>query len=342
MGRLTSTLTVVVLGAVVAGCTAIAGFTAWKSSQPGGERELRIAHVLPSTHPVHLGLERFAERLKEISHGRLTAVVFAGGQIGSDTQYVEKLQTGTLDGAVVSSAVIGGFVPEFRVFSLPFLFKNDAQRWRTLDGRVGTDLLHHAIQKRPDGSGSGLFGLAFYESGSRSFYAKQPVSTPDDIRARKWRVMNDPIAMDMVESLGGSPAPIAAAELYSALAQGVVDGAENNPPSFVRGRHYEMCRHYLLTEHTSIPDVLLLGEKTRSHLTHEEQGWIEQAAKDSAAYQRELWTRATAEALDELRANGVEILQADRSHFADITRPVLDSQMKGPLGPWVHRILSTP
>lgn len=327
--------------AVFAVCVAVAVRGPDKDAV-SGPRTLRVAHGLPTQHPVHLAIERFAARLEELSGGRLRATIFANGQLGSEVQYIEQLQAGTLDIAKVSAAPIGTFVPAYQVFSLPFLFPSEARRWAALDGPVGQDLLHEAIRRRGDGSPSGLVGLAFYDAGTRSFYAKTPLATPDDIRARKWRVMSDPIAMDMVEALGGSPTPIAFGELYSALSQGVVDGAENNPPSLLSSRHYEVCRFYLMTEHSAVPDVLVQSARARAKLTSEEQAWVEQAARDSALFQRELWAKETVAALEKLRELGVRIDTPDRAAFAALTRAVRKRHENGPLGEWTRRLGDAP
>jgi tripartite ATP-independent transporter DctP family solute receptor len=304
----------------------------------GEVRKLRVAHTLPEQHPVHRGIARFAERLAVLSGGRLTVTVFANGQLGSETQYLEQLQSGTLDIAKVSAAPMGNFVPAFQVFSVPFLFPDETARWRALESAAGQELLHATITRRADGSPSGLVGLAYYDAGARSFYAKEPIPGPEAIRGRKWRVMSDVIAMDMVDALGGSPTPIAFAELYSALTQGVVDGAENNPPSLLSSRHYEVSRHYSLTEHMAIPDVLVMSARARARLTPEQQAWVNQAAVESALYQRALWAEETAAALQQLRKLGVEVTTPDRAAYTARTARVLASRHDTPLGAWAERL----
>jgi tripartite ATP-independent transporter DctP family solute receptor len=317
-------------------CSMVAAFSAL--ARDDSARVLRVAHSLPEQHPVHQGLVRFAARLAELSGGQLTAQIYANAQLGSEVHYIEQLQAGTLDVAKVSAAPIGNFVPAFQVFSLPFLFADESTRWRALEAPAGQELLHEVITRRSDGSASGLVGLAYYDSGARSFYAKEPITGPAAIGNRKWRVMSDVVAMDMVEALGGAPTPIAFAELYSALTQGVVDGAENNPPSLLTSRHYEVCRHYALTEHTAIPDILVMSARTRARLTPEQLGWVEHAARDSAVHQRQLWAEETAVALRKLREAGVEITTPDRAAFAALTNRVRDSRRAGPLGSWAERL----
>jgi tripartite ATP-independent transporter DctP family solute receptor len=315
-----------VFGALCAPLLLCAGLAARSAlGDASAVRVLRVAHTLPEQHPVHRGIARFAGRLAELSGGRLTAQIYANGQLGSETQYIEQLQSGTLDVAKVSAAPIGNFIPAYQVFSLPFLFTDEAARWRALESAAGQELLHEAITRRGDGSASGLVGLAYYDAGARSFYGKEPITGTDAIRGRKWRVMSDVVAMDMVDALGGAPTPIAFAELYSALTQGVVDGAENNPPSLHSSRHYEVSRHYALTEHMAIPDVLVMSAR---------------AAEESAVYQRALWAEETRTALDQLRAAGVEITTPDRAAFAARTARVYESRRDTPLGQWAARLRS--
>lgn len=337
-----SVISFAALAGLVVLCASLAGYSAWKNSRPGAARELLVAHSLPPTHPVHKGLEKFSARLAEISGGNLRAVIFPSAQLGTDTQYVEQLQSGTLDMTSVSAAILGNFVPDMRVFSIPFLFRDRDQRWGALDGEAGLDLLQKRLRQLGNERPSGLYGLAFFDAGSRSFYAKKSLAGPGDISGRKWRVMADPVAMDMVEALNGSPAPIASAELYSALAQGVVDGAENNPPTFLRQRHYEICSHYLLTEHTAIPDVFVMADSLRARLTAEQKQWIEQAAREAALFQREAWEAESHEALEALQKAGVVVLKADRPAFKELIKPVRTAQMNGPLGEIARALESSP
>ncbi len=172
------------------------------------------------------------------------------------------------------------------------------------------------------GQSSGMRGLTYYDSGSRNFYGKRPVLSPDDLKGVKIRVQNDPVAMDMVSALGGAPTPVAWGELYTALQQGVVDGAENNPPSFVTSRHFEVCQDFSFDHHSRVPDILLSGQ---------ERNWLLQAARESSVFQRQAWSAEVRKSLDLMRAEGVRIHEVDLTPFIDATRSVRDKYAAGPL-----------
>lgn len=291
-------------------------------SAKSGARRITIAHGLPESHPVHLGLEELKRKAEELSGGKLRFTLFSGGQLGSESQCLEKVQAGTLDLTKVSAAPVSNFVPVYKLFSLPYLFRDDDHYWKALDGEVGTDMLE-ALATRPDGSPSGLHGLGYFDSGSRSFYAVNPIRGLDDVRGRKFRVMNDAVAMDMVQAMGGSPTPIDYGELYTALKQGTVDGAENNPPSFLTSGHHEICKHYLLNRHSRVPDVVIISSKLWDQLDAREREWLEEAVAHAGRFQRELWEAETTRSLEELRAKGVTITEPDLAPFREAARPVL-------------------
>lgn len=272
---------------------------------------IKLAHALDPSHPVHLGMARFAARLAEKSGGRLRVDLYPSGQLGSERECIELLQLGGLGMTKASSSALEGFAAEFRVFGLPFLFRDEAHRWAALDAEVGREILLAA-------EGKFLRGLCYYDAGTRNFYTtKRRVVRPEDLAGLKIRTQESPMAIRMVRALGASATPIAFGELYTALQQGVVDGAENNPPSFHLSRHYELCRHYVLSEHTAVPDVLLISTHLWRQLTAEEQRWVQEAAGESERHQRELWNEATRRALDAVRAEGVEVIEPEKALFQE-------------------------
>jgi tripartite ATP-independent transporter DctP family solute receptor len=293
-------------------------------------RRLKVAHTLPASHPVHAGIEYMGKRLEEISGGKLSLVIFPSGQLGSETQTIEQLQSGTLDIAKSSAAPIGNFLSLFKVFSLPYLFRDEAHYWNVLDGEIGQGLLEE-MSVNDSGYSSGMRGLTYYDSGSRNFYGKRPVLSPDDLKGVKIRVQNDPVAMDMVSALGGAPTPVAWGELYTALQQGVVDGAENNPPSFVTSRHFEVCQDFSFDHHSRVPDILLISLRTWNDLSGQERNWLLQAARESSVFQRQAWSAEVRKSLDLMRAEGVRIHEVDLTPFIDATRSVRDKYAAGPL-----------
>jgi len=231
-----------------------------------------------------------------------------------------------------STAAMESFIPELGIFGVPYLFDDEPHFWEVLEGEAGKDLLSV-------GRGTGLVGLCYYDAGSRNFYsAKKPIRTPDDLKGMKIRVQNSRMAIAMIETLGGSPTPIAFGELYSALAQGVVDGAENNPPSFESSRHYEECKYFTPDAHTRVPDLLMISSEVWDSLSEREQGWLQQAADESAVYQRELWAVKTKESLANVQAAGVEIVECDPSEFQAACASIKASLAGTPLEPWLKRV----
>lgn len=288
--------------------------------RPGDDvRALKLGHSLPVTHPVHQAMVFMDARLQAVSGGQMRLEIYSDGQLGSERVLLELLQIGSLGMTKVSASVMASFAPEYAVLELPYLWRDDAHRFGVLDGPVGARILQ-------GGTDYWLRGLAFYDAGSRSFYScEEPIRTPADLAGTKVRVMNSKNAIAMVEALGAAATPIAYGELYTALQQGVVDAAENNPPSFFTSHHYEVCPYYTLDEHTSVPDVLVVSTKVWDTLTAQEQQWLQEAAHASAARQIELWAEAERESLAAVEAAGVEIIRPDKAPFAAQVAPVIES-----------------
>ncbi len=272
-------------------------------------KTIKLAHGLDMSHPVHKAMEFMANDLEKRSNGTMTIEIYPNQQLGTERQCVELLQIGSLDMTKVSAAVMENFSPNMKVFGLPFLFRDRAHAFKVLDGEIGKELLD-------GGQKYWLKGMGYYDSGSRSFYTKErPVQTPKDLEGLKIRVMESVTAMNMVNSLGGSPTPISWGELYTSLQQGVVDGAENNPPSFYLSRHYEVCKFYSLDEHTTVPDVLIMGTHLWNNLNEQQQKWVQASADASVKHQRVLWAAAETEALEEVQKAGVEVIRPDKTAF---------------------------
>lgn len=279
-------------------------------------RTLRLAHGLPTDHPVHLGLVRFAEIVKDRTGGKITVQIFPNGELGDETTTIEQLQSGTLDFAKASAAPIGAFDKDFSVFSVPYAFHSREHFWKVLDGPIGHEILDSLDSK-------GLHGLCYFDAGARSFYtAGAPILTPADVKGLKVRVMESKTAMDMIAAFGGAPTPMAYSELYSALQSKLVDAAENNPPSFYSSRHYEVAKNFSLDEHSRVPDVLLASEKTWSALSPAARTIIDQAADEASHYQRQLWQERTAQALAEVEKLGVRVHKVDEEAFARVVAPL--------------------
>ena len=253
------------------------------------------------------------ERLAEKSGGKLKVLIYPSGQLGAERECLELLQIGSLDITKVSAAVLENFIQEYKVLSMPYIFRDREHAFQVFDGAIGENMLLKGEQFR-------LRGLTFYDAGSRSFYSKErPIQEPDDLVGLKIRVQKSNMAVSMVNLLGGYATPISWGELYTALQQGVVDVAENNLPSFYTSKHYEVCKFYSLNEHTAVPDVLLVGTGSWKRFTEQEQKWIKEAAVESSIYQRQLWAASENESLKAIQEAGVEIIYPDKELFEQKT-----------------------
>ncbi|GAA0716222.1 TRAP transporter substrate-binding protein [Aquimarina litoralis] len=277
---------------------------------------LRLAHTLDTKHPVHKAMVILGEKLEKKSNGALQVKLYPSGQLGAERECLELLQIGSLDITKVSAAVLENFITEYKVFSIPYLFRDRKHAFDVFDSAIGDEMLTKGDKFR-------LRGLTFYDAGSRSFYTKEkPINTPTDLEGLKIRVQKSNMAIAMVNSLGGSPTPISWGELYTALQQGVVDGAENNLPSFYTSKHYEICKYFSLDQHTSVPDVLLIGLDTWERLSEQEQKWLKEAARESTIEQRKLWAASEKESLDVITKAGVEIITPDKVPFQENTKSI--------------------
>ncbi len=320
---------------LVVGCLLCAAFfiPLIRGGSGGGDRTvIKLAHVLDRAHPVHVAMEFMDRRLRELSGGTVELLIIPNSPLGSETECLSQVRSGALEMTKVSAAALETFVPEMAVFSLPYLFRDHGHFWRVLDGPIGDEIL-------AAGARVGVHGLCYYDSGSRSFYTiGKPVLTPEDVRGKKIRVMQSPMAMQLIRTLGGAPTPVAFGELYTALQQGMVDGAENNEPSYETSRHFEVARHYSLDEHTSIPDVVLFSRQVWERLPAHVQKWIQQAADESSEFQRELWAESTGETLKRLEAAGVSIHRPDKAPFVEASAPMYAEFEGGMLGELARRI----
>lgn len=272
---------------------------------------LKLAHGLDPTHPVSQAMEFMADRCKEISDGALQIETYPSGQLGSEQQCVELLQIGSLAITKVSTAVMESFTQEYKALGIPYLFRSKEHAFRVLDGEIGDNILKSTEPYW-------IRGLCFYDAGARSFYTiNTPIHHPDDLEGLKIRVMKSITSMENVKAQGGSPTPISWGELYTALQSGVVDGAENNPPSFYTSHHYEVCKYYSLNEHTMVPDVLIMSLPIWHDLSDQEKKWLQQAVDESVEVQRKLWAESEKESLEKVQEAGVEVIRPDKEPFAE-------------------------
>ena len=283
---------------------------------------LYLGHTLPQTHPVHKGILEFQKALEAKSKGSLKVKIFPDAQLGSEREVLELLQIGSVAATKVSAATLSNFVPEYHLLGIPYLFRDKDHQFDVLEGEIGKSILEK-------GSKFWLRGLCYYDAGSRSFYtSEKAIRTPDDLKGLKIRVMNNQMAINMVNSMGGSATPLAYGELYTAIQQGVVDGAENNPPSFVSSNHYEISKYYTLDQHSTVPDVLLIGTKFWDKLSEEEKIWVQEAADESAQAQKKFWNESVNESMKIAKAAGVEIIIPEKSLFAEKSKSVVEEFVK--------------
>jgi tripartite ATP-independent transporter DctP family solute receptor len=298
-----------------------------------GGINLKLGHALDINHPVHKAMEFWADTLKKATDGRIIIKIYPGGQLGGEKELIEQLQMGTLDITKVSSAGLEAFVPQMKVLGMPYLFKNKEHKWKVLNSAVGKELL-------AAGSDRGLIGIGYYEAGERSFYTKHGlIKTPADLKNLKIRVIKSPMAINLLKTLGASPTPISWGELYTALQQGTVDGAENNPPSFVSARHYEVCKYYSLDKHTSPMDVVMAGKKAWDKLSEADKAIMIETFDISVEYQKKLWAEVVKENFELLDSVGVEVMVPDQAPFLEAVQPMYEEYAKDEvIGPLLLKI----
>lgn len=290
-----------------------------KSSSTADRVVIKLAHGLEESHPVHQGMLFMRKRLEELTGGRASLDIYSGGVLGSETDCLEQVQKGELAMTKVSTAALEAFLPAMKVFSVPFAFRDADHFWNTLHSPIGERMLELGVPRR-------FRGLCYYDSGDRNFYTtKKPIRTVADVSGMKVRVMNSRTAMDMINAMGGSPCPISWGELYTALSQGTVDAAENNPPSFISSRHYEVCKYFIATGHQRIPDMLIISTRTWDGLPEFIQLAMKQAAADSETFQRELWKEMTEASLAKAQESGVEIITPDLESFRKACAPITEA-----------------
>ncbi|MFM2480677.1 TRAP transporter substrate-binding protein [Celerinatantimonas sp. YJH-8] len=267
---------------------------------------LKLAHALPTEHPVHASLTWFAQQVTKRAHLRVK--VYPNGTLGNETGLLQMVQNGTIAFTKVSAAPLTAFSPDYKVLSLPYLYKDQKQYDQVLEGKIGQQILASSHD-------AGFVGLAFLDAGSRNFYTDKPIRTPADLKGLKIRVQNSAISIDTIKALGATPVPLPYGELYSALQQGVVDGAENNIPSYYSSRHYEVKKVFSYDRHTMVPDVLVVSASVWDGLTADQQKIIREVAKETVAVQRKNWNAYVDKSLKALKGYGVTFVNSDIPQF---------------------------
>lgn len=293
---------------------------------------LKLAHGLPTDHPVHKAMEYMADLVAEKSGGKMKVDIYPSEQLGTEKECLERLQMGALAMTKTSSSPMESFVEEMKVLGLPYVFRDKDHYWKVLLSDVGKELLAAGEAKR-------LKGLCFYDAGARSFYTvKKEVNSPADLAGLKIRVQQSPVAMQLVDAMGASATPIAWGELYTSLQQGVVDGAENNPPSLYTSKHYEICKYYTLDEHTRPPDILLISTRVWKQLSAAQQKILQDAVDESVTFQRKLWAEFEKKSMNEIQKAGVKIIKPDKAPFRKAVEGMLKEYEGTSIGDLVKRI----
>lgn len=295
---------------------------------------LRLAHNLDTSHVVHRAFEHIAEELASLSDGAMTIRIFPNSQMGSERETTELMQNGALDMAKGSGSGLEPFADVYSVFNLPYLFNDQAHFDSVVFGDIGQEIMQSTEER-------GFVAIGAYVAGNRSFYAAKPIETPSDLSGMKIRVQDSPTTIRMMQLLGASATPIPFGEVYSALQQGVVDGAENNVPSYVQTRHLEQAAYFSEDEHTSVPDFLLISTAALENLDEEQTDLLMQAVASSEAYQQQLWEEVDAEARAEAVELGATFVEVDKAAFQEAVRPMLDDfRANTPHGELLDRIIA--
>jgi tripartite ATP-independent transporter DctP family solute receptor len=279
---------------------------------------LRSADTHPDGYPTVEAVRHMSKLLEERTNGRLKIQVFHSRQLGEEKETIEQTRFGVIDMNRINMAPLNNLVPATQVPALPFIFRSVAHMRQVMDGPIGEEILQ-ALEPH------GMIGLAFYDSGARSFYnSKRAINTPADMKGLKIRVQQSDLFVGLVNALGANATPMAFGEVYSALQTGVIDGAENNWPSFESTRHFEVAKFYSQTEHSLSPEVLVMSKRSWDKLSKEDQALVRAAAKESVAKMRELWDAAEKSAEAKVKAGGAQVNNVEKQPFIDAMKPVYD------------------
>ncbi|MCG8355699.1 MAG: TRAP transporter substrate-binding protein [Kiloniellales bacterium] len=297
--------------------TAVATAMLVGGAQSASALEIKSSDVHPMGYPTTDAIEYMGQLLDTWTSGRMKIKIFHSMQLGGEKEALEQVQVGALEMTRVSVGVVGPIVEDFNAFNLPYFFRSVDHMHKVVDGEIGTELLNK-LEK------GGLIGLGYMDAGSRSFYNKErPIKTLDDLNGLKIRVMQNPIFVEMVNAMGGNGLSVAFNELYTAMQTGVVDGAENNPPTYNSHKHYEIAGYYSLTEHLMVPEIFVFSKKVWDTLSPLDQQLIRKASAMAVEKERELWAAREQTALKDLQSKGIQVVtDIDKGPFIEATEPV--------------------
>jgi tripartite ATP-independent transporter DctP family solute receptor len=301
------------------------------------EMTLKSSDTHPDGYPTVEAVKFLGELVKERTGGRIAIEVYHSAQLGEEKDTIEQTRAGVIDMNRVSLGPFNNIVEETQAVSLPYIFKSIDHMHKVMDGPIGEEILK-AFEAHD------LVGLAFYDSGSRSFYnARKPIKSIDDLKGMKLRVIQSDVFVAMVNALGANAVPMPYGEVYSAIQTGVIDGAENNWPSYESSKHYEVAKHYTLDQHLIVPEVLVMSKASWDKLSPQDQAIVKAAAKESVAKMRALWAEREAASEKTVRAAGSEVVtEIDKQPFIDAMKPVYEQFVKSDkLKDLVSRIQAT-
>ncbi len=283
---------------------------------------LRAADIHPDGYPTIEGVKHMGKLIEERTGGRIRIQMFHSRQLGDEKDTLEQTRFGVIDITRVNTAPLNNLVPETLVAGLPFLFRDTAHMQQVMDGPIGEDI----------GKGTtahGLITLCYYDAGARSFYTRgRPARTPEEMKGLKIRVQQSDMWVAMMRAFGANATPLPYGEVYSALQTGVVDGAENNWPSYESTRHFEVAKFYSITEHSLSPEVLVMSKRSFDKLTPADQAQVRQAASESVGKMRELWDAREKASEEAVKAKGAQINTVEKQPFIDAMKPIYDKYVK--------------
>lgn len=283
---------------------------------------LKSSDVHPLGYPTVEAVERMGKKLESATSGRLSIQMFPSMQLGGEKEMIEQAQLGALAFARVSVGVMGPVVPELNVFNLPFMFRDASHAEKVMDGSIGDEML----KKITDHPTANLIGICWMSGGSRNVYnSKRPIKTIDDLKGLKIRMIGNPVFVESMNALGGNGVSMGFDQLINALQTGIVDGAENNEPSYANGQHYRYAKYYSYTGHLILPEILVMSKKVWQSMSKEDQDLIMKVAKEAQQEQRGLWAEMVKKSIAQMKEAGAEINDvADKKPFQAAVKPVWD------------------
>ncbi|WEP49431.1 TRAP transporter substrate-binding protein [Cronobacter dublinensis subsp. beijingensis] len=279
---------------------------------------IKAADVHPQGYPNVVAVQNMGEKLKQQTNGDLEIKVFPGGVLGDEKQMIEQAQMGAIDMIRVSMAPVAAILPEIEVFTLPYVLRDEDHMHKVIDGDIGKQI----GDKLTSSPKSRLVFLGWMDSGTRNLITKNPVIKPDDLQGMKIRVQGSPVAIGTLKAMGANAVAMGVSEVYSGLQTGVIDGAENNPPTYIAHNYLPVAKHYTLSGHFIIPEMLLYSKVKWDKLKPEQQQKILTLAREAQMEQRELWNAYNKQALDKMKAGGVQFHDIDKAYFVKATEPV--------------------